>query len=102
MSVAVGKRFGDTYSEAGMDKNTNQFSMPTMNSFHIDRYGSNFDAGVGAGKPVVDIYKFAGYDDPRIYKTSMRGMDDRNKLKTANSIKQKLKDTTELMQRAYQ
>tara|TARA_R110000803_G_scaffold167676_3_gene230937 strand:- start:941 stop:1234 length:294 start_codon:yes stop_codon:yes gene_type:complete len=97
MSVAVGKRFGDTKVE-----NTNKFSMPSMNNFHTDRYGSDFTSGVGAGKPVVDIYKFSGYDDPRIYKTSMRGMDDRNKLQTADSIARKLKDTTALMQRSFQ
>lgn len=104
MSVAVSKRFDDVYEQAGMDRASGRpIQMPTLNNFHQERYNDFFSSGsVSSGKPVVDIYKHAGFDDPTMYKTSMRGMDDREKMKTLNSIVRKITNTSELAQRPFQ
>tara|TARA_R110000824_G_scaffold59978_3_gene160672 strand:- start:1743 stop:2054 length:312 start_codon:yes stop_codon:yes gene_type:complete len=103
MSLSVSKRFA--YAEADMDKNSGMpLRFPTLNNFHQDRY-SEFHQRTGGGsigKAVVPIYKHSHYADPSKYLNNMRGMDDRDKLSTMNSIRQKLKDTTALQQRAFQ
>lgn len=104
MSLSVQKRFGRDYSEADMDKSSSlPLSFPTLNNFHYDRYSGFHQrtGGGGIGKPLTDIYKHSHYDDPSLYLDNMRGMDDRNKLATMNSIRQKLKDTTALHQRPF-
>tara|TARA_R110000824_G_scaffold113091_1_gene262658 strand:- start:3176 stop:3493 length:318 start_codon:yes stop_codon:yes gene_type:complete len=105
MSLRVQKRFGVDYSEADMDKSSSMpLSFPTLNNFHQDRY-SGFHQRVGGGsigKDVIPIYKHSHYADPSKYLDNMRGMDDRDKLATMRSIVQKLANTTELSQRAFQ
>ena len=101
MSISVQKRFN--MGEPAMDKSTLPLSFPTLNNFHQDRYGDFFmRAGGGSvGKPAVPNYRHTHYDDPSMYLTSMRGMDERNKLSTMRSISQKLGNTTELAQRPF-
>lgn len=102
MSLSVQKRFN--MGEPSMDKSTLPLSFPSLNNFHRDRYiGFHQRTGGGSvGKPVVPIFKHSHYDDPSMYLTNMRGMDDRDKLRTMRSISQKLGNTTEIAQRPYQ
>ena len=102
MSLSVSKRFA--YAPNGLFNSGLPFSFPTLNIFHQDRYDQFHQrtGGGSIGKAVVPNYKHSHYDDPSLYLDNMRGMDDRHKLSTMNSIRQKLKDTTALQQRAFQ
>jgi hypothetical protein len=101
MSLRVQQRFD--YSEADMDKSTLPLNFPTLNNFHQDRYNDFHQrtGGGSVGKPVVGNFRHSHYEDPSLYLTSMRGMDDRNKLATMRSISQKLGNTTALAQRPF-
>ncbi len=102
MSLSVQKRF---QVEPQLDKVSGlPLNFPTLNNFHQDRYGGFHQrtGGGSVGKPVVPNFKHSHYDDPSKYLDNMRGMDDRNKLQTLRSIKQKLGNTTEIAQRQFQ
>tara|TARA_R110000737_G_scaffold164834_2_gene192442 strand:- start:3180 stop:3479 length:300 start_codon:yes stop_codon:yes gene_type:complete len=93
MSLSVGKRFQDTYREAGLDRSNST----ALNNFHTGRYNEFFErAGGGSiGKPVVPVYKLESMINPEV--SSRRGMDDRHKTKEDNRVQRKFKDFSSLI-----
>ena len=93
MSVAVGKRFQDTYREAGLDRSHST----KLNMFHNNRYNEFFErAGGGSvGKPTLPVYTFESMLNPEV--SSRRGMDDRHEMKQADFVQRKLKEFSPLI-----